>query len=117
MIYDDEEEEDYFEEEHEEKESVHTNDFDMQGFPVHEAVDFYHKKTLKQPKQEFQLLDIQDMVGSKGLRGTNLMGNEILGTGSLGKLMDKEKKQKKGKKGKKKTKSTGLIGNNSIFRL
>ena len=36
---------------------------------------------------------------------------------SLGKLMDKEKKQKKGKKGKKKTKSTGLIGNNSIFKL
>ena len=64
MVYDDEEE-DYFESNYEEGEEIEkeskeeedipffsndkniTNDFDMQGFPVHEAVDFYHGKTRK----------------------------------------------------------------------
>ena len=109
IYYDDDEEEKRLEDyDDEDDETAHSNDFDLQGFPVHEAVDFYHKKARKQPKQEFQLLNVDDMIGGKGLRGKSLMGNDILGTGSLGKLL------KKGKKGKK---NKGLIGENNIFKL
>ena len=111
MIYDD----DYDEEEKrledyddEDDETTHSNDFDLQGFPVHEAVAFFHKKSRKQPKQEFQLLNVTDMIGVPKLNNTNMIGNDILGTGSLGKLLKKEKKGKKNK---------GLIGENNIFKL
>ena len=48
------------------------------------------------------------MIGVPKLNNTNMIGNDILGTGSLGKLLKKEKKGKKNK---------GLIGENNIFKL
>ena len=127
MIYDDEEE-DYFESNYEEGEEIEkeskeeeedtpffsndkniTNDFDMQGFPVHEAVDFYHGKTRKIKKGKFTMFDSMDFLGdSKFLLDakTDILGQDLLGLGDISI-----------KKGKNKVKNTGLIGNNSIFKL
>ena len=128
MIYD--EDDDYFdedygegeereEEELEEQEEVipstmlnetshRTDDFDMQGFPVHEAVDFYHGKAKTVKKGQFDMFNSVDFLGgNKSLLDakTDIMGQDLLSLGSLG---------KKGKKGKK---NKGLIGQNNIFKL
>lgn len=89
-------------------ESNMTNDFDIQGFPVHEAVDFYHGKTKKVKKGKFTMFGFDDFLGgNKSLLDskTDIMGQDLLSLGSL------EKKGKKGKKNK------GLIGQNNIFKL
>ena len=117
MIYD--EDDDYLDEEYREAEeqeeeepsimlnetSNMTNDFDMQGFPVHEAVDFYHGKTKKIRKGKFNMFSAVDFFGdNKSLLNakTDIMGQDLLGLGSLG---------------KKGNKSKGLIGQNNIFKL
>ena len=89
-------------------ESKMTNDFDVQGFPVHEAVDFYHGKTKKIKKGKFTMFGFDDFLGgNKSLLDskTDIMGQDLLSLGSLG---------KNGKKGKK---NKGLIGQNNIFTL
>jgi hypothetical protein len=124
MIYDDYDEEekrleDYDDEDDETEEGENdiigfssesnmTNDFDIQGFPVHEAVDFYHGKTKRVTKGKFTMFGFDDFLGgNKSLLDskTDIMGQDLLNLGSLG---------KKGKKGKK---NKGLIGQNSIFKL
>ena len=92
-------------------ESKMTNDFDVQGFPVHEAVDFYHGKTKKIQRGKFTMFNSEDFLGgNKSLLDskTSILGQDLLGLGSL---------LKNGKKGKKGKKNTGLIGNNNIFTL
>ena len=89
-------------------ESNMTNDFDIQGFPVHEAVDFYHNKTRRLKKGKFTMFNFDDFLGgNKSLLDskTDIMGQDLLSLGSLG---------KNGKKGKK---NKGLIGQNNIFTL
>ena len=86
-----------------------TNDFDMQGFPVHEAVDFYHNKTKKIRKGTFKMFDSMDFLGDNKFLldvKTDILGQDLLGLGDIAI-----------KKGKKKIKNTGLIGNNNIFKL
>ena len=120
MIYD--EDDDYLDEEYGEGEerdedevepstmlnetSHRTDDFDMQGFPVHEAVDFYHGKTKKVNKGKFTMFGFDDFLGgNKSLLDskTDIMGQDLLNLGSLGKKASKKKK--------------GLIGENKIFKL
>ena len=89
---------------------LNTEDFDGDGFPVDEAVEFYHKKAKKLPKQKFSMLTSDDFVGhNNDLLSTksDIMGENILGLGDLGKKKKKDKGKKKGT----------LIGNTGIFKL
>ena len=80
-----------------------TDDFDMEGFPVDEAVEFYHKKAKKLKAGKFEAFDIDTFTGdNKDLLSTNDSG--LLGIGDLG------KKKKKGK-----TKS--LVNETNIFKM
>jgi len=95
---------------------LNTEDFDGDGFPVDEAVEFYHKKAKKLPKQKFSMLSTDDFIGhNDDLLSTksDIMGEGILG---LGDFLQSTKKSISNKKKKGKKKGT-LIGDTGIFKL